>query len=216
MDQQVILELILVSGRHLLGAGGSHFCSEVDEGAETQKSKEGRQASPDSTSRLDVSQGRAFWLAWGCRECPCPEPERASLCACGSHSLLPTCGVSPPPLVHLSGCQSVPSLPESGARGARWEVGWGRGGRQRAPHGWRRKPLPDVGCSVSQLSGSCLEVMTDSESWTLTHLPLEKGKDRVKEKSVPFPHRGVDRSGDWTSNHVHTLLLCHLAQSRSV
>ena len=94
--------------------------------------------------------------------------------------------------------------------------GSGRGGRQRVPHGWRRKPLPDVGCSVSQLSGSCLEVMTDSESWTLTHLPLERGKDRVKEKSVPFPHRGVDRSGDWTCNHVHTLLLCHLAQSRSV
>lgn len=28
---------------------------------------------------------------------------------------------------------------------------------------------------------------------TLTHLPFERGKDRVKEKSVPSPHRGVDR-----------------------
>lgn len=32
MDQQVILELILVSGHHLLSAGGSRFCSEVDKG----------------------------------------------------------------------------------------------------------------------------------------------------------------------------------------
>ena len=30
----------------------------------------------------------------------------------------------------------------------------------------------------------------------------------------PFPTEGL--TGDWTSNHVHILLLCYLAQSRSV
>lgn len=43
-------------------------------------------------------------------------------------------------------------------------------------------------------------------------LPLQGDKERVEEKGVPFPyHRGM--IGDCISNHVHTLLLCHLAQS---
>lgn len=66
MDKQAILELILVSGHPLLSAGGQCFCSEDDEGAQNpQKSQAGRQASPDSTSGLDVSQDTAFWLARG-------------------------------------------------------------------------------------------------------------------------------------------------------
>lgn len=70
----MILELILVSGCPFLSAGGQRFCSEDDEGAQNpQKSQAGRQASPDSTSGLDVSQGRAFRLARGCRESPCPK-----------------------------------------------------------------------------------------------------------------------------------------------
>ena len=114
MDQQAILELILVSCRPLLSAGGQFFCSEDDEGAQNpHKSQARRQVSPDSTSGLDVSQDRAFWLARGCRESPCPK------------------GISlwvwiPQPGPHLqdlttsnwhTGCQSVTSLPEGGAGG---------------------------------------------------------------------------------------------------
>ena len=156
---------------------------------------------------MDVSQRRAFWLAWGCSEFPRPTPKRSSLR--GSYTPHPAFRILWPPTgytlqetrVWPTHLKCVSGREETGKR-VQSEMNV-----RKCSTEWKRKPHTGPGFLKYLNHWGPAERTWPMKSpgiWLL--LPPQGDKEIVEEKDVPFPyHRGL--IGDWISNHVHTLLL---------